>query len=100
MTLGRIIRNGKGFEYVELDLGETGKAIDDTAELNLLIWRRCFAMAEEFCSKTNNGETAIGALELAKLLFTAASVKLYTELDSELSRKVHLAKNDQGNKNS
>lgn|GEM_PF-3779203 len=95
-TIGRIIKNGNGYELIELDLADVGKAVDDTVDLNLLIWHRCIIKAEKFCRELSDVRNAVDPLELAKTLFAASSIKLYTELEAKLVRRVHLAKNGQG----
>lgn len=96
MCLGRIIHGSSGYEFIELDLAEVGKAIDNVLELNSFVWNRCVRKAQEFIEKSDDPTLDMHPAALAKTFFEAVSMKLYTELLGELQRKVFLAKNGQG----
>ena len=93
MVLGRIVRNGKDYEFVELDLAEAGKAIDVTIETNLVVWRLVRKKVQEHLEENGPGLTERQKFTLCCKMFNACALKSYTALATELDRKVFVTKN-------
>lgn len=77
--IGKIIKNGKSFEFVELTKEEEEEAIDEAIETNIQIWKRVY--------------NKIDGATMAKEIFRNTAVKSYTILKKKLDKKVNEKKN-------
>ncbi len=96
--LGKIIRNGHGFEFVEMDQQSLNNCIDRLIEANLVILRKCYAKTGEFAFASGLSELTRNGIfaQVVLAMFDACAVRSFTAMNTELVRQVHLAKNGNG----
>lgn len=93
MALGRIVRNGRIFDFVELDIAEIGRAMDEAIDINLLIWQVVIRKVKKFAEKQQPKLADNEVNALCDRIFKACCVRSYPILVTELDRKVYVAKN-------
>jgi hypothetical protein len=96
MALGRIVRNGRIFDFVELDIAEVGRAIDEAIDINLPIWQVVVRKVKKFADGQQPKLAGNEVDSLCDRIFKACCVRSYPILITELDRKVHVAKNEEG----
>ncbi|MFH1373248.1 MAG: hypothetical protein ABII79_05590 [bacterium] len=96
MTMGRIIRNGDGFEFVELDELEQDEIIRCAIDRNLNLYTRVEKSVQEHLLATHMHDPSDLQRQLALAIFEVVAVRANVLLRSELSRKIHWTKEGQG----
>ena len=92
MTMGRIIRNGQGFEFVELDELEQDEIIRHAIDRNLNLYMRVEKAVQEHLLSRHIHDPSGLQRQIALAIFEAVAVRINALLRSQFSRKIHWTK--------
>ena len=94
MSIGRIIKNGRGFEFVELDELEQESVIGTAIQRNLSLYMRIEKAVSDFLLKRHILDPHGLQQRLSLVIFEAVAVKSGMLLHAELCRKIRIIKED------
>ena len=95
MTIGRIIRNGDGFQFIELDEIEQEEVLRSLIDRNLNLFVRIDKAVSDFLLSRHIVDPQGIQQRITLAIFETVAIRSATMLHGELNRKIRLAKEDQ-----
>jgi hypothetical protein len=94
--LGKIIRNGKSFEFVKLNEFEVIDVLRNITEINVIEFLTIYSQIKRKFSDMNNRLTTRELIDATIAVFSSCAVRCYPALQSALNSKVNDIKGNNG----